>query len=746
MSTRRVWLLVVCCVCLVSLAFATIFGGVRGIVHDPQHRPIPGAKVVLRAANSQWSMSTSADANGEFHFQRVPLGDYVLTASAPGLQAARQSLAVASGAEPIVHLLLPLATASQTTTVSASVAPAVNVESSTPTTTVSRQQVVRSPGADRPNSLAMITDFVPGAYMVHDQLHVRGGHQVSWLVDGVPVPNTNIASNVGPQFNPSDVDYMEVQRGSYDAEYGDRTYGVFNVVPRSGFSMNNQAELELSLGNFNQTHDELNFGSHTDKFAYFAGLSGNRSDLGLETPVAQVLHDADNGQGGFESLIYNVNADNQLRLAASQRRDFYQIPNTPGQNSDPASFQHDAQRESDAFVNFSWVRTLSPDTLLTVSPLFHYNSANYLGGAQDYPISTTDQRSSTYAGLQTTLTRQTAKDSLEVGFYGFGQRDHELFGLRFNDASHPDFSQPQALSGQIEEAFVEEKYNPWAWLTLMGGVRQSHFAGQLSENATSPRVGLAVQLPRWHWVLRGNYGLYYQAPPLETISGPLLQYVTGQSLAYIPLHGERDEEWQVGMTVPFQLGRGSWGLDMDYFHNRARNFFDHNNVGNSDIFFPLTIAGARIRAFEATVRSPRLWNRGQFHLAYSNQIAEGEGAVSGGLTDFAPGSGYFLLDHDQRNTLNTGLDWNFPGAVYGDLSVYYGSGFANGDAPPSHLPQHAEFSLSAGKQLTDRVNISATALNIFNRHLLIDNSLTFGGTHFNAPREVYVELRYGLKY
>jgi hypothetical protein len=54
-------------------------------------------------------------------------------------------------------------------------------------------------------------------------------------VDGVPVPNTNIASNIGPQFDPKDIDYLEVSRGGYGAELGDRTYGVFNVVPRTGF-------------------------------------------------------------------------------------------------------------------------------------------------------------------------------------------------------------------------------------------------------------------------------------------------------------------------------------------------------------------------------------------------------------------------------------------------------------------------------------------------------------------------------
>ncbi len=62
----------------------------------------------------------------------------------------------------------------------------MNTASTTPTTTIDRLDIERTPGADRANSLAMITDYVPGAYLAHDQLHVRGGHQVEWLVDGVP--------------------------------------------------------------------------------------------------------------------------------------------------------------------------------------------------------------------------------------------------------------------------------------------------------------------------------------------------------------------------------------------------------------------------------------------------------------------------------------------------------------------------------------------------------------------------------
>lgn len=733
---------VLAAICLFSAAaHAATVGMIRGIVHDPQHLPIPGARLLLQAAHSSWSATASANANGEFAFTLVPYGDYRLEASAPGFAARSLVLSVASASGPVYHLELAVASAEQTTTVTAA-SPVANVESSTPTTSVSRTQLARTPGAAQANSLAAITDFTPGAYMVHDQLHIRGGHQVSWLVDGVPVPNTNIASNVGPQFSPGDMDYLDVMRGSYDAGFGDRTYGVFNVVPRTGFESFRQAELDLMGGNFWQSQARVSFASHTARLAWFTSLQGNRSNLGLETPTPQVLHDAVQGLGAFQSLIFNADARDQFRLVASQRRDGYQIPNTPAQNAAGPDFQHDAQREADAFANFSWVRTLSPSTLLTVSPFYHFNRADYVGSPADQPLATTDRRASSYAGAQATLDFNRGPEVFEIGGYGFGQHDNHHFALRFNDGSNPNLSQPQSASGQLEEIFAEEKYQPVNWLTLMGGLRQSHFAAGLTENATAPRLGAALRLPRLGWVLRGSYGRDYQPPPLLTAAGPLLKFVTSQNLGFVPLRGERDEEWQTGLTIPLR----GWALDGDYFHIRARNYFDHNNVGNSDIFFPLTLAGARIHGFESTLRSPRLWHKGGVHAAYSNQVAEGQGPITGGLTDFSPSTGFFLLDHDQRNTVSAGFDLNLSAATFLSSNIYYGSGFANGAAPPAHLPGHASVDLSLGHSFSDSLIATATVLNLANTHLLTDNSLTFGGTHFNNPREFTVELHYRFHY
>jgi hypothetical protein len=40
-----------------SPLFATIFATVKGIVHDPQHRPVPGAAVMLKARQADWTQT-----------------------------------------------------------------------------------------------------------------------------------------------------------------------------------------------------------------------------------------------------------------------------------------------------------------------------------------------------------------------------------------------------------------------------------------------------------------------------------------------------------------------------------------------------------------------------------------------------------------------------------------------------------------------------------------------------------------
>src|SRR6202790_1264155 len=425
-----------------AVAHAEIFGNVHGIVHDPQHRPVPDAVVDLKAQRSDWGQHQMTNDNGEFDFGAVPLGEYTVTVTVANFQQAQQGVIVGSGTNPVLHFQLALAGVAEKTVVTGEPI-AATMDSVTPTTLLNRLDVQQTPGASRTNSLAIITDYVPGAYVTHDQLHIRGGHQATWLVDGVPVPNTNIASNLGPQLDPKDIDYMEVNCGSYGAELGDRTYGVFNVVPRTGFERNNQAELVLSAGNFYQTNDSFSFGSHTQRFAYYVSVNGNRSNLGLETPIPQVVHDAANGYGGFGSFIFNVNPSNQLRLVTALRKDYYQVPYDPNFNDLESSFfdssgLRDSDREADALINASWVHTFNSKLMLTVSPLFHRNTADYVSSPNDYPTATTDHHTSTYAGGQVSFSANSVRNDLQVGFFGFHQNDDQRLGLLFNCPNNGD--------------------------------------------------------------------------------------------------------------------------------------------------------------------------------------------------------------------------------------------------------------------------------------------------------------------
>ena len=93
----------------------------------------------------------------------MPLGEYTVTVTIANFQPAVQSVFVTSGSSPVLHFPMELAGVSEKTVVTGEPVSAT-LDSVTPTTLLNRQDIQDTPGADRTNSLAMITDYVPGAY------------------------------------------------------------------------------------------------------------------------------------------------------------------------------------------------------------------------------------------------------------------------------------------------------------------------------------------------------------------------------------------------------------------------------------------------------------------------------------------------------------------------------------------------------------------------------------------------------
>src|SRR2546430_17339204 len=88
---------------------ASVFGDVRGIVFDPQHRAIAGANLRLRSKSSDFAQEMQSAQTGEFLFRAIPIGEYMLTIEAKGFKTIEQSETVTSGNGAVLHLSMTIA-------------------------------------------------------------------------------------------------------------------------------------------------------------------------------------------------------------------------------------------------------------------------------------------------------------------------------------------------------------------------------------------------------------------------------------------------------------------------------------------------------------------------------------------------------------------------------------------------------------------------------------------------------------
>ena len=93
------------------LAFApavwpVVFSSLRGIVHDPDHRPIAGAQVTVKAAGSDYAQTLTTKPDGSFETVTLPIGEYRVTVTHPGFQPSAQEIVVSSREAPVLHFQL----------------------------------------------------------------------------------------------------------------------------------------------------------------------------------------------------------------------------------------------------------------------------------------------------------------------------------------------------------------------------------------------------------------------------------------------------------------------------------------------------------------------------------------------------------------------------------------------------------------------------------------------------------------
>jgi hypothetical protein len=220
-------------------------GEIDGIVRDPTSAVVLDAMVTAVEAGTQLKYTTKTNASGEYLLAQLPVGKYNLTVSVEGFkQIVQSNVDLHAGERLRQGFTLELGEQSETLTVS--VMPGLlQVESAAIQDTIQQQQVIDLPLKGR--DFIDLVGLTPGVTIPpagtrgsalqqtgtsYGILGQRSGHNL-YLVDGVSVTDEAFNNLV---LSPSvdDVQEVNINQTSYDAEFGGKSGGVINVITKSG--------------------------------------------------------------------------------------------------------------------------------------------------------------------------------------------------------------------------------------------------------------------------------------------------------------------------------------------------------------------------------------------------------------------------------------------------------------------------------------------------------------------------------
>ena len=140
-----------------------IVGAVSGTVSDPTGAVVAGAKITLKDAQTGISKEAASTNGGTFLFPDLAVGSYVVTVSAAGFKTATlTNISVSTNQTADVRVTLELGAATETVTVNASDAQALETSSQLVASTLSSKTVTQLPVGNRSNALALAR-LAPGA-------------------------------------------------------------------------------------------------------------------------------------------------------------------------------------------------------------------------------------------------------------------------------------------------------------------------------------------------------------------------------------------------------------------------------------------------------------------------------------------------------------------------------------------------------------------------------------------------------
>jgi outer membrane receptor protein involved in Fe transport len=227
-----------------SAAQETTTGAIAGRVVDPQNLPIPGATVTL--VSPQGDRTFTTDSDGRFAAPFLTPGQYEIKVELQGFRPIdRKDIQLRVGQH--IDLTLPLTVGALTEAVQVSgQSPVIDTSSTTTGATLDSELLSRIPVGRRFSDTLYIAPGVSsGGQVGQANPSIAGGSGLenNYVVDGVNITNggfgalgsySTVFGSLGNALPFDFVKEAQVKTGGYEAEYGQATGGVVNVITKSG--------------------------------------------------------------------------------------------------------------------------------------------------------------------------------------------------------------------------------------------------------------------------------------------------------------------------------------------------------------------------------------------------------------------------------------------------------------------------------------------------------------------------------
>jgi hypothetical protein len=228
----------------VALAQETTTGSIAGRVRDPQGAVLAGASVTLDSG--QGARSASTDANGQFLVPYLTPGLYGVRVERSGFKPLEQlDVRVRLGQRVELDYTLDLGKREELVDVTAT-APVVDTRSTTVGAVLDSDELRRLPVGRRLTSTLYMVPGVSSSSGTGDanpSIAGASGLDNQYVVDGVDITNpgfggigvyTAIYGSLGAGVTTDFIQETQVKTAGFEAEYGQATGGVVNVITRSG--------------------------------------------------------------------------------------------------------------------------------------------------------------------------------------------------------------------------------------------------------------------------------------------------------------------------------------------------------------------------------------------------------------------------------------------------------------------------------------------------------------------------------